>query len=404
MDRYLVVSADGHAGPPADQYREYLDPAFHAAFDDHQRNTAELRNAELRAARAGGKAGADFLQEWEKEGADLALRAAWDSDARNLVLDKEGVAAEVLFPDADVLGTSNVSASPFGSGLGSSGDSEPAQVLAGARAHNRWMAEFCRKSPERRVGLAIVPIVHDIDAAVAEIRAARDMGLRGVIIPTRWMSRPSYNHPRYEPVWATCEELGMVVHTHSASGPTDYSPGPGLLGIYTTEAVWFAARPMWVLIWAGVFERYPKLRFVVAENGAYWVPDILMKMDARWEGDHATRKFGADAFRGHLALKPSDYFRRNVRLAASTPHEVDLDRRHAIGVDNMMWGNDLPHPEGTYPRTREWLRERFAALPRDEVRQMLGGNAAELYGLDVTALKPHVDRIGPTLEEVHGRA
>ena len=68
-----------------------------------------------------------------------------------------------------------------------------------------------------------------------------------------------------------------------------------------------------------------------------------------------------------------------------------------------MWGNDLPHPEGTFPYTRYWIRERFHDVPEDEARRMLGLTAAEVYGVDVDALRPMVDKIGPTVDEVHGR-
>ena len=69
-----------------------------------------------------------------------------------------------------------------------------------------------------------------------------------------------------------------------------------------------------------------------------------------------------------------------------------------------MWGNDLPHPEGTFPYTRFWIRERFQDVPEDETRRILGLTAAEVYGVDLGALAPLVDRIGPTVDEVHGNA
>jgi hypothetical protein len=61
-----------------------------------------------------------------------------------------------------------------------------------------------------------------------------------------------------------------------------------------------------------------------------------------------------------------------------------------------MWGNDFPHPEGTWPHTRDWLRRAFADIPVDETAAMLGGNTAEMYGFDVAALAPLAARVGPT--------
>ena len=390
MDRYLVISADGHAGPPPTVYREYLDPAFREAFDTHQ---AELE--------AGRMVNTEFVEEWDEETGDHDMKAGYDPAVRDGILDQEGVAAEVLFPDADVLGTGRLASSPFGSGLGSGAGADPEAVKAGARAHNRWLADFCRTNPHRRIGVAVVPVTAGVDDAVAEVRAAAENGLRGVMIPTRWFDAPAYIDPSYEPFWAACAETGMVLHTHSGAGPADYTMGPGFLSIYAAEAWWWAARPFWVLVLSGVFARHPGLRYSIAENGAWWVPDLVTRMDEKWEGAHNTRKFG-DAFKLDLPEAPSAYVNRNCFFAASTPGADEITRRHAIGVGNLLWGNDLPHPEGTYPHTRKWVAERFRDVPQDETAAILGLNAAAVYRVDVDTLLEVSERIGPTTADVHG--
>jgi hypothetical protein len=103
-------------------------------------------------------------------------------------------------------------------------------------------------------------------------------------------------------------------------------------------------------------------------------------------------------------MPPSGYVDRNCWFAASTPGVDEIDRRHQIGVGNLLWGNDLPHPEGTYPHTRRWIAERFRDVPVDETARILGTNAASVYGVDVGALSDVVDRIGVTTDEVHGDA
>ena len=390
MSRYLVISADGHAGPPSTVYRDYLDPAFREAFDTHQ---AELE--------AGRMVNTEFVEEWDEETGDHDMKAGYDPAVRDGILDQEGVAAEVLFPDADVLGTGRLASSPFGSGLGSGAGADPEAVKAGARAHNRWLADFCRTNPHRRIGVAVVPVTAGVEDAVAEVRAAAENGLRGVMIPTRWFDAPAYIDPSYEPFWAACAETGMVLHTHSGAGPADYTMGPGFLSIYAAEAWWWAARPFWVLVLSGVFARHPGLRYSIAENGAWWVPDLVTRMDEKWEGAHNTRKFG-DAFKLDLPEAPSAYVNRNCFFAASTPGADEITRRHAIGVGNLLWGNDLPHPEGTYPHTRKWVAERFRDVPQDETAAILGLNAAAVYQVDVDALLEVSERIGPTTADVHG--
>jgi predicted TIM-barrel fold metal-dependent hydrolase len=396
MDRYLVISADGHAGPPADVYRDYLTADLRDRFDEHQKLMAEARDL---SGRADNK---EFRAKWEEEtDGDGGLTAAFDSDSRNAILDQEGVVAEVLFPDADVLGTGRVAASPFGTGLaGAVGDSR--EVVEGSRAHNRWLADFVNQEPHRRVGIAVIPaIIPDMDTVLQLVREAKELGHRGILIPTRWFDRPAYHDPWYDPLWSLAEELGLVLHTHAGAGPSDIGMGPGMLPIYSSEAGWWAARPLAVLIWGGVFERHPNLKYTMAENGAWWVPDQIRKMDEKWIGGHNTRKFG-DAFRKDLSMKPSEYLNRNIFFAASTPGVDDMERRRDVGIGNLMWGNDLPHPEGTFPYTRFWIRERFKDVPEEEARQILGLTAASVYGLDVEVLERLADKIGPTIDEVHG--
>lgn len=397
--KYVLISTDSHAGPPAEEYRAYVDERHRPAFDAAAAEAEAMRGlAETDDTRR-------FLAEWDKEiGEHGGMKGAFDPDVRNAEMDHDGVAAEVVFPDADSAGVGGVSKTPFTAGLGSTGSDDAELTLAGAWAHNRWLVEFCRNSPERRAGVAIVPM-HDVPAAVRMIEWAADHELRGgIMIPTKWGALPSYNDPVYDPVWAAAAETGLPVHTHSGVGPDDddYGITPGLIAIYTTEAYWWAARPLWALILGGVFERHPRLKYVIAENGAWWVPDIIGRMDSKWEGDHATRKFGPAAFRSGLSMKPSEYFDRNVWMAASVMGDVEVERRHEIGVGNLMWGSDYPHPEGSWPNTRRWLADRFRDVPREDVRRILGLTAADVYGFDLGALAPHVERVGPTVADVHG--
>ena len=99
-------------------------------------------------------------------------------------------------------------------------------------------------------------------------------------------------------------------------------------------------------------------------------------------------------------MRPSEYFDRNCSIGASNTRRRELARRYEIGVGNLMWGNDFPHPEGTWPHTREFLRDAFCDIPVDETAAMLGGNAIELYGFDEAALRPLADKVGPTPAEL----
>jgi hypothetical protein len=99
-------------------------------------------------------------------------------------------------------------------------------------------------------------------------------------------------------------------------------------------------------------------------------------------------------------MLPSEYFDRNCFIGASNTKRRELGLRYEIGIDNMLFGNDFPHPEGTWPNTRTWLAKTFHDIPIEESRRILGLAAAEVYGFDVPALEELAAKIGPTPEDL----
>ena len=122
-------------------------------------------------------------------------------------------------------------------------------------------------------------------------------------------------------------------------------------------------------------------------------PELLQLLDFRYEETHFAAKLGD--YRSHLSMKPSEYFRRSVFLGASCMPRREAEMRHQIGVPNIMWGSDYPHPEGTWPVTGEQMHTTFDGLPEDELEAMLGGNAARVYDFDLEKLAPIAARVGP---------
>jgi hypothetical protein len=98
---------------------------------------------------------------------------------------------------------------------------------------------------------------------------------------------------------------------------------------------------------------------------------------------------------------PSEYAQRNCWYGASFPSKADLDGIGQIGADKVLWGNDYPHYEGTFPYNLESLRLTFADVPERERRMLFGENAAALYNFDLDALRPLAQRYGPTPEQVN---
>lgn len=400
MTRHLVISADCHAGLPPEQYRDYLDPQYRETFDAALKTEIEMRRETEKYMLVD-----ELNAEW-RDGREQALTGAWDHDRRIEVLDADGIAGEVIFPD----GITEHNSPPFGANLGLSPVGVDRELQwAGARSHNRWIAEFCQMAPERRRGVAIVPATWDVDEAVREVRWARQNGLGSIMIPLIWGNHTPYHHPKYDALWATCQDLEVVVHFHSGAadfenyfGTWPLKPGDrpltGAVGIYVCEAVWAVVRPLTFLIWGGVFERFPRLKVAITEATTTWASGFMQHLDERYEDWHVTAKLGD--YKSHLSKKPSEYFRQNIRLGTFFPRK-EAEQRHATGLECMMWGSDYPHPEGTWPQTHEMMHDTFQGLPDEETAAMLGNTAAELYQFDVEKLAPLVERIGPEVQSFH---
>jgi len=388
-NRYLVISADCHAAARWPDYEAYLEkrhlPAFRAWYGAGK-DVATGRPGEDRLFATEFLDDRDTNKSVESGGGT----GTWDPDRRIRELEADGVSGEVIFPGAENYQV------PFHGRRPTSNRLEPQDpdlLQAGCQAYNRWLADLCKQYPERMAGVAVLSF-HDIDRAVEEIRWAERAGLRGgILLPAEWDDLPSYNHPRYEPVWQACAELGVVVNSHPLGNMREaYGDLPGATGIFLSETKWFAHRPFTFLVWSGVFERHPELRFVLTEQMADWIPGTLEYFD-----DLYSRPIFSQ-LRDDLPLRPSEYWTRQCFVGASFMFPKETELRHVIGVEKIMWGSDYPHAEGTWPYTEERLRETFGGVSPDELRPMLGENAARIYGFDIEKLAPIAARVGPELE------
>jgi predicted TIM-barrel fold metal-dependent hydrolase len=377
-DRYTIISADCHGGGNMAAYREHLDPAWIDEFDAWR---GEYSNP-FRDLQGDGRT------------------RNWDSAKRLAEQEEDGIVAEVVFPNTvpPFFPTGALVARP-------PTPEEFPRRLAGIRAHNRWMAAWCAEEPVRRAGMAQV-FLNDIDEAIADVRFAAENGLRGGILlpavpPDCPHLEPLYSEA-YDPLWAACQDLGVVVNHHSGGGSPDYGPHAGAGMAWISELPFFSRRALTHLLVGGAFERFPDLRLVLTEQGASWIPPALAQLDgfygqAKKYGRIGELKYEPDQI---LPMKPSEYFHRNVWVGASFPSPVDAAAREAIGVDHYLWGSDYPHYEASWPYTRELLRRSFADAEPDELRKVLAGNAAELYDFDLPALDEIAARVGPTVEEI----
>lgn len=402
-DRILMVSSDGHASARMDDYRSYLPSNFQDEFDRFCVVYREKgsRNFEVRSMSQW--ADPEVIQDWKERVIDTGrVEGLWNISSRLDEMARNGLAAEVLFPD---FGLPFELYSPLAASTHRYRRTRE-QIDVANRAYNRWLVDFCSDAPERFAGLALMAF-DDVDAAVSEMRWAKDAGLKGVILPMFSEEYPIF-HPRYDPIWLAAQELEMPVNSHIAlSGITEYTPTvppvphpAAARPIFKSPTVFFCHQILNHLIWGGVLERHPNLQVVFTEQGSGWVISEIADMDYSWEGSFLRRDI-----RELIPRKPSEYFSRQCHLGSSIFSRAEVEARHLIGVDKIMIGVDYPHHEGSWgigPGHLEYLRATFGAagVPLDEALLMLGENAIDLWGLDRGALQRIANSIGPSSAEI----
>jgi hypothetical protein len=147
----------------------------------------------------------------------------------------------------------------------------------------------------------------------------------------------------------------------------------------------------WQLLLGGVFDRHPSLKLVFTELRSYWVKPLLDHLD-QW----------MDRSGAGLAHRPSEYFAEHCSVTPSAIRRLEVEGRHDVGVDRLLFGADFPHVESTWPNTRDWIRATFQGVPEAEARRILGENAIDLFGFDRTRLEQVAAAVGPLPADVLG--
>ncbi len=395
-ERHIVISADSHCGADLWEYKPYLESKYHADFDEWAK-ACETNMAERKA----------LYEAMERSPLEVSVDGDPDefgyrnnSSQRRLTEQQaDGVVASVLFPNTQPpfapMASTALEAPPYAEDFDNR--------WAGLRAHNRWLADFVSDAPERRAGIFQI-FLGDVEGSVREIEWAVEHGLRGGVLvpgsPPDSPFEPLYS-PAYEPIWAAAAANGLPLNHHSGGATPNFGNYfPSSLAMFMLEVTWWTQRALWHLMFSGVFERYPDLKYVTTETGTAWVPETLGKLDS-FHHRMKYSKYGSESIFGGLAVKdmslvPSEYFERQCFVGASflRPTEALLTRE--VGVHKVMWGSDYPHIEGSYPHTREHLRLTFSQLTVDETTAILTENAARVYNFDLEALRPLADKYCPT--------
>ncbi|HEX7096701.1 MAG TPA: amidohydrolase family protein [Acidimicrobiales bacterium] len=246
------------------------------------------------------------------------------------------------------------------------------------RAFNTALAEWASHDPKRLIVSFQIPI-HDIDAAVEEVRWAAAEGCKSLQLPVfpAELGLPDYWDSRYDPLWhAICDvDLPICCHIGLNTALEDVArrdPTPHK-GIFVPLVPLSSAEALGMWILAGVFERFPRLKVVFVEPGLGWVAWWLYIVD-----DLVARQgyeFPA------ITQAPSDYFHRNVFLTFVDEPDALRHAHDRLGVENIMWSSDYPHPVSTWPNSRQVVDEIFAGVPAHERELVVSANAARVWNL-----------------------
>ncbi len=387
----LVITADAHVGEP-EALRKRLPERFRARLPeltvDADGNLVFKVNGKVVEGPPERKPTAeDLLREFRSDpsqGTDLERRL------HDMAI--EGVDGQVIFPNI---------------GLGCSmGDEDVEYYQAWACAHNDLVWDLFKPFQHRFKPAGMIPI-DDIDVAVAEAERCIERGFCTLFLPAVVPWQP-YWMSVYEPLWSFAEEAGVPLNFHVFSGNlalrNDFASagdlnqdryekarravkedddGEELLS--TVLGLAAGMSPIVNLTGAGVLERHPNLRFVVTESECGWLAWLLQAMDQMQERRYiAMRK---------LSLRASEYFKRQGAITISDD-PVALNNVELTGSDCLIWGNDYPHDEGTFPHSRRPIEEIRKRLGPEDAHKVLCGNAARLFGFDLDYLAANRGEVG----------
>ena len=380
-NKYFMFSADTHVIEPADylkdiepQYRERI-PHLETRPDGSQWLITEgNRPQRVRAANRADAPGA--------VGAGAAFSALDDEDALRNASGRtveqrladhaaDGVDAELMFPNRGLLSW----ATP-----------DPVFAMAMCRQWNRSTHAFCGPhmqgdNPRMLPAALIAP--GDMTGAMAEIAWAKDHGYRAVCLSNSVIYGPKqfgeleYNNPGFEPMWSLLEETGQVICFHVSTGrdPRAVGGAGGAIINYACHSMETTIEPLVQMIASGVFERHPKLRAGLVESGVGFVPWLLETLDHAAKAHHFW-------VRPQLQAPPSEYFRRNCFATFQIDHVGLMNVEELDLVGNMLWANDYPHHEGSWPHSAEAIERTMGHLSEDSRAKILGLNAAAIFNLN----------------------
>ena len=250
-------------------------------------------------------------------------------------------------------------------------------------AYNDWLREFCSAAPDRLIGVRMLP--PEPQAATAELRRlAKQGGTRQANLQVGVVKTP-LRDPEWEPFWDAVEETRIVLSFHVVLVPGKAAPGPEAAAYEFMMATKLLIEQFLVpfidLFASGILERHPGVKLVMAESGAGWLPWVIQDLDHRYDQITECADFWEANGGFHLKMRPSNVFKRQVHCSFQDD-ETAVALMKFFGEGSLLWASDYPHPDSTWPNSKEAIARQMGDLSPEVQRRLLHDNASSLYGLD----------------------
>ncbi len=367
-----IISADSHVTEHPDAYvsrvdQKYKDRVPHKVFDEKMGDLMVIegrRPVVLSLASAAGEDPKELLTKRGEEARfEVLPKGGWDPDTRVWAQECDGVDGEVLYPT-------------IGMEICNLPDLELKKVCMDA--YNLWLAEFAAAKPQHLFGLGQTPM-RDIDESIEDLRKMKALGLVGVMLPgIPGIEGEDYDSPVYDPFWEASVDLGLPPSFHiltSGDGATVQKVRGHKLNSFM-GIIRANQDIVGMMVLGGVFERNPKLKIVCVEADAGWAPHYLHRMDHGYEYHRYWMRAK------ELQRKPSAYFLDHVCLTFQNDYTA-MKAKDDLNIHNLLWANDYPHPDSTWPNSQAVLDQHMNHLNADERDLILHDNVVALYNLPV---------------------
>lgn len=381
MSGYPIIDADAHVNPPPMFWDDYLParlrgrgPHIEVGSEEEGHDWVVFEGTRkpltILTSVAGQGSGHKLLGRASDVGEGGFLPAIRLAD-----MDRDGVDKAVL----------------FGGGPLGTGDED--LFVESFAAYNRWLAEFCSHAPDRLYGAAYLPM-RDVRTAVKMLVEASGMGMRAVNIPAFPMSQASgtggggfaaqvlaltgdpdgerqYDSPEFDPFWQAAVDHDMAVTIHL--GARIARPGMSRVLSHGVMSKLAMAEPIANLIFGGVFDRFPDLRFGSIESAVGWMPFVAEYMDSMYHGHALQREV-------ELRHSPSYYMDKNI-YGSFIRDRLGVELRDKVGGRNIMWSSDYPHSETSWPHSREEITRLSQGISDEDRRAILCDTAKRFYAI-----------------------